>query len=548
MRALYVVGFVFSAVALWAMTSLVPTTTEISIADQGKPSSPILRTLVEKRAMALAFVQEQLHAHPSIPGISLSVVYQNETVIAQGFGTKQFGKADTPVTAHTLFEIGSYSKTFIALGVAKLVDDGLMHWNDPVQMHLPAFELADAYAQKYTTLADLLAMNSVLSGSDGMNPLVFGVHANEHALVRQLPFLATTRTFRQGYAYSNLNYEVLGQVIQHKTNQTWFEFLRTVYLTPLGMRDTIGRAIDAPNVDELASGHFACNDDVIGPYSLLNSSMVAINANFEYVSAGSILSSASDLAKLSHFLLNRGHGILKSPQWIQDMTTGHTVIEGGHVNGWTATGYDLHREGGAVGVGYGLGTIGNIMYGYNYYDKPGGTNSMHMTNGFVPSQGLGVTISDNVASIDGGPLSTLMDRIRTYVVGIFLDRSIDELNAAWETATAKARPPAPVCDAHFFQGQPWGPSVPAAIQSKLAGTYVASASPRFNGNVTLFQDGHDLMLQYGQYVRPLLATNDPTAFTWSLDFAAQTLDVQLQGLNDTKFTLTLMDMTFERTT
>ncbi|CAK4611628.1 hypothetical protein LEN26_013538 [Aphanomyces euteiches] len=80
------------------------------------PTAPRLR-LDDKKAKAVAFIEEQMKCH-SIPGIALSVVFKNETIPARGFGTKAHGHADVAVTADTMFQIGSFTKTFIALAIA----------------------------------------------------------------------------------------------------------------------------------------------------------------------------------------------------------------------------------------------------------------------------------------------------------------------------------------------------------------------------------------------------------------------------------------------
>ncbi|CAK4608669.1 unnamed protein product [Aphanomyces euteiches] len=113
MKSLYLVSFIFAVVALWAVHLTNNAAVE---SNELHPS----RTLSEKKAMTLAFVERMLKEYP-LPGVMLSVVYKNETVIAQGVGTTQFDREDTPVTAHTFFQIGSFTKTFTALGIAKLV-------------------------------------------------------------------------------------------------------------------------------------------------------------------------------------------------------------------------------------------------------------------------------------------------------------------------------------------------------------------------------------------------------------------------------------------
>ncbi|KAF0691704.1 Aste57867_17116 [Aphanomyces stellatus] len=548
MRALYLVGALFAAVTLWAVTLTSSTSSaSASFRDISVDQRQGVRSVDEKRAMAIAFVQKQLQENPAIPGLSFSVVYQNETVIATGFGTKQFGNGNTPVTAHSVFQIGSFSKTFIALGIGKLVDDGLVNWLDPVKQHLPWFRLMDKYAEQYTTLADLLAMNSVFGDHEGDLEWVLGAFPNERDLVERLAFFNTTRPLRAGYAYSNLNFEILGQVIEHVTHQPWFTFLKTTYLDPLGMNETFGQPVDVTNIAELSSGHFACNNQVLGPYNL-TWSMTALPADAGFFSAGSMLTSANDLAKFSHFLLNHGRGILNSPQIIQDMTTGHNVLQA-PVDGVDDRGKLFHPDGSVKAAGYGFDTVGNVMYGYDYYDKGGATVAMTLHNGFVPSQGLGVTLGVNVRWASSED-NILLERMRSYVLGIFLDVPQTTLDATWNEALAQSHPPQGLeCDAHFYGGQPSGVSIPEATQTLLVGTYVATESPRYNGNLTVFKQGRDLMLHYGAYTKPLLGNKqDPTTFVWTVDFSASNLPFMLSGFNSSAQALTLPGVaTFLRT-
>ncbi|KAF0691703.1 Aste57867_17115 [Aphanomyces stellatus] len=534
--AIYLVGLLFAGITLWAIT--LPTSSSLSSFQHvftGAKSRQ--RTIEEKRAMALAFVQTQLQANSLIPGLSFSVVYQNETVIATGFGTKQFGNPNSPLTGHSVLQIGSFTKTFTALGIGKLVDDGLVKWSDTVKQHLPWFRLMDKYAEQYTTLADLLAMNSVFGNHEGDMMFFLGAAPTEKVLVERLAFFNTTRPLRAGYAYSNLNFAILGQVIEHVTHQPWFAFIKTTFFDPLGMNETFGRPSDVTNMDELSSGHCSCDNRIHGPYSIASSTVGTAPLD-DYSAEGSILTSANDLAKFSHFLLNRGRGILKSPKIIQEMTTGHTILPNA-VDGIDFKGDTFHPDGSVQGIGYGIGTVGNVMYGYDFYDKNGGTLAMHHHNGFVPSQGLGVTLGVNV-HMESGVDNALLERMRTYVLGIFLDVPQSTLDATWDEAMAQFHPPQGLeCDPHFIDGQPSGEPIPLETQTLLVGTYMASESPRYNGNLTVFKQGQDLMLHYGVFTKPLLGDKqDPTMLVWTVDLGISTASFFLTDLNTSKQALT----------
>ncbi|KAF0719831.1 Aste57867_751 [Aphanomyces stellatus] len=556
MRSLFVVGFVFAIFTLWAVTL-----TSSPQSSHGDPigvtvssgSSP-RRSIDEKRAMAVAFVQQQMTDN-MIPGLTLAIVYKNETVLAQGFGTKQVGNTDSPVTAHTLFQIGSFTKTFVALGLAKLVDDGLVSWSDPVKTHFASFQLQDKYAEAVTTLADLLSMNSVLSAFDGDVAWALGVAPSEANLVRRVASLNTTRPVRDGYAYSNLNFEILGQVVEAVTNQTWFHFIKTTILDPLGMHDTVGRPADAPNASELSFGHLSCNGHVLGPFSLVDSTMVALSPNNNFLAAGSMLSSASDLATLIRFLLRRGAGIFHSPQPIEDMTTGHTVLSNMVVtglNGADLFGLNFRPDGNVMAAGYGFDVVGDVLFGYDFYTKNGDTLAFKQRNGFVPSQGLGLSIVANVQSkaAPGSAAYFLLDRMRSYLLGLFLDVPQPELDAMWTQGVADAIQADEQCDLHFFGSEPWTPPgtiIPAATQALLVGTYKTIASPEYYGPLKIVQDAeHGLELQFGAYTRPLVATADPAVLVWTLEFDADTWPVVVTNLGNNQTTLTFGGLAWVR--
>ncbi|KAG9409970.1 hypothetical protein AC1031_018000 [Aphanomyces cochlioides] len=501
------------------------------------------RSIAEKKAMALAFVGKQLE-NSSTPGLLLSIVYKNETVVARGFGTKQVGNPHTPVTSSTLFQIGSYTKTFVALAIGKLVDERRLNWNDPVKQHLPWFTLQDKYAEKYTTLGDLLAMNSVFGLGQGDQVSGMGVYPTERELVRAFAHLNTTRPLRAGYAYSNLNFNVLGQVIEVVTNQTWFGYIKSALLDPLGMNETFARPGDATNVADLSGGHLSCGGKVLGPFDQDKTSMITTVGGMQGLdSSWSIVSSANDLSKLSLFLFLKGHGVYKSPAIIDAITTGHTVLNTVlfvDLDRGDALGYTFKADGSTVAAGYAIDVVGNVMYGYDFYTKNGDMIAFRQRNGF-PTDGA------------KSPSYFLFDRIRAYLLGIFLDVPTDQLDALWNQGVADA-PDAEAhleaCDGHYFKGEPWetpGVVIPSEVQGALVGAYVSTDSPDYYGKVTIAKQGNDgLALTWGIYSKPLVATKDPSTFIWALDYGAGTITVNVAGLNSSRPKLALNNLDFIR--
>ena len=90
-----------------------------------------------------------------VPGAAVVIVKDDKVIYLKGFGVREKGKSDL-VTADTVFAIASCSKAFTAAGVALLVADGKMGWDDPVRKHLDWFRLPDAAADREVTIRDLL--------------------------------------------------------------------------------------------------------------------------------------------------------------------------------------------------------------------------------------------------------------------------------------------------------------------------------------------------------------------------------------------------------
>jgi len=106
------------------------------------------------------FVTEQLAAW-EVPGCAAAAVRDGQVVLAAGWGRRDLD-AKLPVTADTLFAIGSTTKAFTAATVGALVDDGLLEWDRPLRDYVPELRLHDAVVTDRLTVVDLLSHRSGL--------------------------------------------------------------------------------------------------------------------------------------------------------------------------------------------------------------------------------------------------------------------------------------------------------------------------------------------------------------------------------------------------
>src|SRR4051812_47806142 len=85
------------------------------------------------------FVEEMMEAE-KIPGVAVALSQNGKVIYKKGFGTKDV-ETNEPVTPETIFGTASVTKSFTALAIMKLAEEGKLQIDDPVTKHLPRFRL-----------------------------------------------------------------------------------------------------------------------------------------------------------------------------------------------------------------------------------------------------------------------------------------------------------------------------------------------------------------------------------------------------------------------
>jgi CubicO group peptidase (beta-lactamase class C family) len=231
-----------------------------------------------------------------VPGMALAIVKDGNVVVAKGYGVRKLGEA-TPVDENTLFGIGSNTKAFTAAALATLVDDGKIHWDDPVNDHLPGFVMNAPYVSKEMQIRDLLCHRSGLGLGEG--DLMFWPHTTftREEVVYRLRYLKPATSFRTTFAYNNLMFLTAGQVVAAVSGKSWDDYVREKIFLPLGMKTT--------NTTNTA---FKPGDDYAFPHEKVDGKLQVIP--FEALDnagpAGSINSSVAEMSKWIQLQLNHG--------------------------------------------------------------------------------------------------------------------------------------------------------------------------------------------------------------------------------------------------
>ncbi|HMS70683.1 MAG TPA: serine hydrolase domain-containing protein, partial [Saprospiraceae bacterium] len=105
-------------------------------------------------------------ADRACPGLAITIVHDSTILALQGIGlaNEQTGK---PVSAETIFRLGSVSKGFAAVLTQILVKEGYLSWDDPIIKYIPEFAFRD------TEQSDQITIHHLLSQSTGLPPHTF---------------------------------------------------------------------------------------------------------------------------------------------------------------------------------------------------------------------------------------------------------------------------------------------------------------------------------------------------------------------------------------
>ena len=172
---------------------------------------------------------EMASAH--VPGVALAVVRSGTVIKARGYGVGDLENG-VPVTAQTVFKIGSVSKQFIAAGIVLLAQDGRLGLDDPIARHLAG----TPQSWSGITLRHLLTHTSgVLREGPAFDPMKLQPDSVVIRSAYSAPLEFPTGT---KYQYCNVCYFTLADVIARTSGKPWDEFLAERVFRPLGMRAT----------------------------------------------------------------------------------------------------------------------------------------------------------------------------------------------------------------------------------------------------------------------------------------------------------------------
>ena len=312
-----------------------------------------------------AYIVDQLNRY-NIVGMTISVVKDGELYFAKGYGYKD-STLITPVDANkTLFRIGSISKTFTAIAVLQLVEDGILDLDTDVNTYLTSFKIPETFEEPIT-------LRHLLTHTAGFEEATFSTMFFSPIYVQPIEVLLSDfipdRVHKPGTitSYSNYGFALAGYIVQEMSGISFEQYVEDEILVPLGMnRTTFKQPLPQYLIVDMSTGF----DEEKTPYG------------FEYVTippAGSCSSTAVDMSKYMIALLNNG------------IYNGSHILQNESMEIMQEDQFTPHPSLPSVALGlYELDVYGKHIIGHG-----GDTIFFHSRMSLFPEDDLGVFISYN---------------------------------------------------------------------------------------------------------------------------------------------------------
>lgn len=198
------------------------------------PSSLAADASPEFRAVCEALVAA-MHEHV-VPGAAIGLLAGDHEEHAT-FGLASISST-RPVTAETLFQIGSLSKTFTGTAIWRLIDEGALALDAPVRDYLPDLRLMDETTAAGVTIANLLDHSAGFYGDEGFET-GDGDDAIARYVVERLPQLPQLFPLGAYFSYNNAAFTLLGRLIEVTTGTVYNAAMGSLILGPLGLHDCL---------------------------------------------------------------------------------------------------------------------------------------------------------------------------------------------------------------------------------------------------------------------------------------------------------------------
>ena len=263
----------------------------------------------EKEKVGL-FVNEAVEQF-EIPGLAISIVKDNSIYHTRAFGRKNMEK-DESIKTSDFFHFASVSKPFVATAIIQLVEEGKMNLDDKLIDILPYFKIND---QRYTAITIRQVLNHTSGIGDVMDYEWDKPQYDSASAERFVKSLVNEKLrFEPGsdWAYSNMGFDILGDVIHKVSGEPFEEYIKRRILTPLKMNNS---SFIYPEIPEKlrTTPHTWKGEKVVSeiyPYNRIHAPSSTLNSSVEELSNWAICNLNKGIFEGERVFSEESHSIL----------------------------------------------------------------------------------------------------------------------------------------------------------------------------------------------------------------------------------------------
>jgi len=350
-----------------------------------------------------------------LPGVAYGLVVGDSLVFSGGYGTLNTSTGEA-VTGHSLFRIASMSKSFTAMAILKLRDEGKLSLSDPASLYIPnlgqlTYLTADAPP---VTIFNLLTMTAGFPEDNPWGDRFLDI--SDKDLMDQVgKGISFSSVPSLQYEYSNLGFGLLGHIVTEVSGVPFQEYITTNILLPLGMIHTRYEYSEVPQ--ELLARGYRWEDDRWVSEPLLHDGA--------FGSMGGLITSVEDFSKYISFHLSAWpprSDPEKGPVKRSTLREMHRMNYPRYYYGSAR----LRSDDRPVMQGYGFGLrIMRDHEGVTEVSHGGGLPGFGSSYMFYPQYGIGIMAFSNLTYVGGVVQSANYQVMKKLVnAGLFVPRSV----------------------------------------------------------------------------------------------------------------------------
>lgn len=326
-----------------------------------------------------------------LPGLAYGVVVDDSLVFFGGYGKTSL-ETGTAVTEHSLFRIASMTKSFTAMAILKLRDEGKLSLSDPASIYIPELEQL-TYLSRDATPISIFNLLTMTAGFPEDNP--WGdrfLDIGDGELMEQVAEGITFSTVPSlQYEYSNLGFGLLGHIITRVSGLPFQEYITKDILHPLEMTSTFWEYSEVP--EELLAQGYRWEDERWVAEPLLHDGA--------FGAMGGLITSIEDFSKYVSYHLSAWparSGAESGPVKRSTLREMHSLNNPRYLSNSLWFGNDTRPM--IQGYGYGLRGIKDLE-GVLEIGHGGGLPGFGSNYMFYPQHGIGIMAFSNLTYAGG---------------------------------------------------------------------------------------------------------------------------------------------------